>query len=282
MNPDAPAWRQARSAAEAAGVLLVPLTELDDVHLVTSVIEQVWGPEQGVPPELLRAFQHAGVVLYGATSEDRFVGFVLGFLGFAGGIHLHSHMLAVVPGEEGHGAGSALKLAQRAACLDQGIEEVRWTFDPLVARNAWLNLVKLGTVADRYLPGFYGEMGDRLNRGDRSDRFEVRWALTSERVGRAIAGEARPPSLSSIPLLTAEGDPEAPRPVSTGNQPGPGTTVQIPRDHQAIKARDPRLAREWREAAGSAFADCFDAGLVATWFTSQSGYVFDAGDRLDA
>jgi predicted GNAT superfamily acetyltransferase len=280
MDSDALAWRQARSAAEAAGVSLVPLTELDDVHLVTSAIEQVWGPEQAVPSELLRAFQHAGVVLYGATSEDRFVGFVLGFLGFEGGIHLHSHMLAVVPGEEGRGAGSALKLAQRAACLDQGIEEVRWTFDPLVARNAWINLVKLGTVAFRYLPGFYGEMGDRLNRGDRSDRFEVRWALTSERVDRALAGNARPPKFGP-PLLVAEGDPEAPRPTSTGSPPGPGTTVQIPRDHQAIKARDPGLAHEWRDAAGSAFAGCFDAGLVATWFTPQSGYVFDAGDPLD-
>jgi predicted GNAT superfamily acetyltransferase len=275
------AWRAARSAADAAGVSLVPLTSLADAARVSSVIEQVWGPEQGVPPELLRAFQHAGVVLYGARSEDRFVGFVLGFLGFAGGIHLHSHMLAVVPGEEGHGTGYALKLAQRAACLDQGIEEVRWTFDPLVARNAWFNLGKLGTVAFRYLPGFYGEMTDRLNRGDRSDRFEVRWALTSERVGRAIAGQAAQPSSSGPPLLIAQGDPEVPRPASTDSPPGPGTTVQIPRDHQAIKARDPALASSWRESAGRVFARCFAAGLVATWFSQESGYVFEVGDTLD-
>jgi predicted GNAT superfamily acetyltransferase len=281
MEGSSEAWRAARSAGDAAGVSLLELTEPADVARVYSVIEQVWGPEQGVPPELLRAFQHAGVALYGARSEDRFVGFVLGFLGFAGGIHLHSHMLAVVPGQEGHGAGYALKLAQRAACLDQGIDEIRWTFDPLVARNAWLNLGKLGTVAYRYFPGFYGEMTDRLNRGDRSDRFEVRWVLTSERVDRAIAGRPARPSSPGKPVLVAEGDPAVPRPASTGSPPGPGTTVQIPRDHQAIKARDPALASSWRESSGKVFAECFAAGLVATWFSLDTGYVFEAGDAVD-
>ena len=69
---------------------------------------------------------------------------------------------------------------------DAGIQEVRWTYDPLLARNARFNLGRLGAVAVGLLPAFYGQMTDRLNRGDRSDRFEVRWLLGSDRVLRAV------------------------------------------------------------------------------------------------
>jgi predicted GNAT superfamily acetyltransferase len=242
-------WRLARSAADRAGVSIVPLAEPTDVERVSSVLEEVWGAEQGIPEELLRAFQHAGVVLYGAQSE-RFVGFVFGFLGFQGGLHLHSHMLAVLPGEQDRGVGYALKLAQRAACLDLGVDEVRWTFDPLVAKNARFNLVKLGAVAHRYLPGFYGEMTDRLNRDDRSDRFEVRWKLASTHVDRALGGELEAPATS-------------------------GGRIEIPSDYHQIKERDPVAAREWRERTGLEFRKCFDAGLVATWLTDEPRYVFE-------
>ena len=182
-------WDPAWAAADRAGVSLRRLDGLDDAEAVRSVITQVWG-EQVLPRELIRAFQHAGSVLYGAEAEGEMVGFVLGFAGLDGGLHVHSHMLAAVPGRQNHGVGYALKLAQRAECLDLGIEEVRWTFDPLVARNARFNLVKLGAEAFRFLPDFYGEMTDVLNRGDRSDRFEVRWRLRSVRVERALRGEA--------------------------------------------------------------------------------------------
>jgi predicted GNAT superfamily acetyltransferase len=250
MERSGEAWHLALSAGDRAGVSIVPLTEPADIERVSTVLEQVWGAEQAIPGELLRAFQHAGVVLYGAESERRSVGFVFGFLGFEGGLHLHSHMLAVLQDEQDRGVGHALKLAQRAACLERGIEEVRWTFDPLVAKNARFNLVKLGAVAYRYLPGFYGQMTDRLNRDDRSDRFEVRWKLASKRVNRAIRGELEAPATS-------------------------GRRIEIPTDYHRIKERDAAAAREWRERSGRAFQECFAAGLVATWLTAESEYVFE-------
>ena len=66
------------------------------------------------------------------------IGYVLGWAGVDpdDGLHLHSHMLAALPDRRHRGVGYALKLAQRAQALDQGIDLVRWTFDPLVARNA--------------------------------------------------------------------------------------------------------------------------------------------------
>ncbi len=263
----------ADGAAEAAGVSVRPLRELGDADRVSSLIGLVWG-DQTLPRELIRAFQHAGTVLLGAERGDELVGFVFGFLGFEQGLHLHSHMLAVVPEHRSRGTGYALKLAQRAACLDLGIEEVRWTFDPLVARNARINLVKLGAVATRFLPGFYGEMRDQLNRGDLSDRFEVRWRLESKRVEAAVRGEATEPATGAR-LLEATGDPDASRPSETGLRPSPGALVQIPTDHLAIRRSDSDLGRVWREASGRAFAGCFSAGLVATWLTEDGSYVFE-------
>jgi predicted GNAT superfamily acetyltransferase len=96
-------------------------------------------------------------------------------------------MLAALPDRRHAGVGTALKLAQRAQALDQGIGVMRWTFDPMVARNAWVNLGKLGVVADRFERSFYGRMEDSLNAGERSDRFTVRWDLDREPRPRTVA-----------------------------------------------------------------------------------------------
>jgi len=272
METDDP-WRLARAAAERSGVTLRRLGGLEDTQRVGRVIERVWGAE-AMPPSLLRAFQHAGGTLHGAEAEGKLVGFVLGFLGWAGGMHMHSHMLAVVPECESRGAGYALKLAQRADCLDRGVEEVRWTFDPLVARNAKFNLTRLGAVATGFFPGFYGEMPDRLNRGDRSDRFEVRWRLTSPRVERLLGGDAGVHPVGGHSLLELEGPSEAPRPVETGAAVRGPVLVAVPHDFHALRAPDPELGARWREASSRAFAACFDAGLVATWIGPDGRYVF--------
>jgi predicted GNAT superfamily acetyltransferase len=266
------AWELAHAAGDAAGVSLVPLTEFEDARHVSDVVAQLWGEDE-LSPSLVRAFQLAGTGVYGANADQTLVGFVLGFVGLHDGIHLHSHMLGVVPEWQSRGIGYALKLAQRAACLDSGIEEVRWTYDPLVARNARFNLVKLGAVATDLLVGFYGEMTDRINRGDRSDRFEVRWPLRSKRVERALSGQAEPPASGPV-LLEAEGDPEDPKPLPDGALPRAGAVVAIPLDHFALRLRDPDRGRAWREASASAFRSCFDAGLVASWIDRSGRYVF--------
>jgi predicted GNAT superfamily acetyltransferase len=260
-------------ATARAGVSIVHLTDPDDADRVRSIVDRVWGA-QTPPRELITAMQLAGSVLLGAERDGELVGFVWGFLGLAGGLHVHSHMLGVLPEGQSRGVGYALKLAQRAMCLDQGITEVRWTSDPLVARNARLNLVKLGAQATRFLPEFYGEMTDRLNREDRSDRFEVGWALEAGRTVQALAGRPRE-AVATEALLVAEGDPAEPRPRRTSVEPGPGVSVAVPRDYLGLKARRPDLAAEWRSATSEPFRRCFAAGLVAAWLTSDAEYVFD-------
>lgn len=259
-------------------MVLRPLEDLEDADRARHVIESVWG-EQVLPRELIRAFQHAGTTLVGAEEGNRFVGFVFGFTGFEPDLHVHSHMLAVLPPWRSRGVGFALKLAQRAICLDHGIEEVRWTYDPLVARNGRFNLVKLGAEAVRFLPAFYGEMSDRLNRGDRSDRFEVRWHLRADRVERALRGEAAGPAPGE-PLLRIEGTPDRPEPVEMAIAASAGVTVAVPEDHLALRRGDPELGRRWRDATARCFQRCFDRGLVAVWMSRTQGYVFEPEERL--
>ena len=140
-----------------------------------------WGDDNLVPPEAFRAIQESGNPLHGAFRDDRMIGFAIGWYGRDDdGWHLHSHQLAVLPDVRSKGIGYALKLAQRADVLADGVTRIRWTFDPLQYRNAYLNLTKLGATADAFHRDFYGEMPDDLNRGDRSDRLVVRWDLQGE------------------------------------------------------------------------------------------------------
>jgi predicted GNAT superfamily acetyltransferase len=267
------AWRLARDVAERAGVELAPVSGMEDARRAAGVVADVWG-EDLLDPSLLWALRHAGNVAILARRGSEAVGFVMGFVGLEEGLHLHSHILGVLPADQSKGVGFALKLAQRAACLDEGIEEVRWTFDPLVARNARFNLVKLGTVATRLLPSFYGEMRDAVNRGDRSDRFEVRWRLSSKRVERALLGSVATPPGGPL-LLATEGPPDAPTPVVSRETPVPGSRVAVPTDYHGLRARDPELARSWREASAAVFAECFDGGLVCTWISVDGVYAFE-------
>lgn len=254
------AWELAHDAAGSARVELRALTSLEDFDAAIEVMTATWGPYQLLPREVITALAHSGNVPWGAFESDRMIGFVLGWAGVdADGLHVHSHMLAALPSRRHRGVGYALKLAQRAQALAQGIRVARWTFDPLVARNAWLNLGKLGAVADRFGRAFYGEMTDDLNRGDRADRLVVRWDLEPEPSPRAVP--------EGLPLvLSASGDPDRPQPAAVG-APGPdGALVVIPRDHASLRAHDPDLGARWRDAVADALEACLATGLVVSAF----------------
>lgn len=258
------AWELARRAAESAGVEVRPLLELEETDLITEVMVETWGEHQLVPRELIHALQDSGNVPYGAFRSGGMLGYVLGFLGVdEEGIHMHSHMLAVRPGERSGGIGYALKLAQRAAALDLGARIVRWTFDPALRGNANFNFCKLGTIADRFERNFYGEMTDLLNRGERSDRMVIRWELLR------APGRRSPPPGEVRPMLRRAGPEDAPTPERAAGA-GPltegSTAVAIPRDYSGLRERDQGLAREWRDALAEAFEACFAAGMIAAAF----------------
>jgi predicted GNAT superfamily acetyltransferase len=259
-------WEQANAAATAAGVELEPLETLEEAEQISEVMLATWGQHQVLPRELLRALQESGNVPWGAYQHGRLVGCVLGWLGHDdGGVHVHSHMLAVLAEHQSQGVGYALKLAQRALALDQGVGVVRWTFDPVNAGNAHFNIAKLGAVADGFRRNFYGDMTDELNRGERSDRLVVRWELESEPPGPA-------PDDGHV-VVDREGPEDLPEPTEVSPPSAGPALVRIPEGYRDLRESHPALAASWRDAIADGLEACFEAGLSVTGFTTSASYV---------
>lgn len=176
------AWVAAGAAAEASAVEIRPIEDIGVLQQVQRLYERVWrtGPT-GTPvtADMLRAMAKAGSYVCGAFDGDELVGACFGFFGPPARRALHSHIAGVDRSVVGRSVGFALKLHQRAWAMQRGAEDITWTFDPLIRRNAHFNLAKLAASAVEYLPSFYGSMDDAINRADDTDRLLVRWRLSS-------------------------------------------------------------------------------------------------------
>ncbi len=260
------AWSRAHEAARAAGVELRPLSRLEDGDRVLRVMVATWGEHQLIPREMLRALGDSASPPYGAFADDELIGYVLGWIARDSddGLVVHSHMLATLPDRRHKGVGYALKLAQRAQALEAGIGVVRWTFDPVIARNAWLNLSKLRAVADRFERDYYGSMEDLVNRGERTDRLVVRWDLRHAREDVDAEG---------APVLLESRD-DAPSPSDTKLPERGPVLIRVPRDHERLRAERPELARAWRDPVAEAIEACIASGRIARGFTPDAAYVF--------
>jgi chorismate synthase len=195
-----------------------------------------------------------GGIVAGAFEGREMLGFVTGLprLGL-GEPALHSHMLAVLPEAQGRGLGVRLKLFQRRFCLDHGIRLVTWTYDPLLLKNAALNLNRLRARATAYVRDFYGPMGG-IYHGLPTDRFEVRWRLEAAGVRRVAAGgRERPPDLDGLPRVGASRLSRARRLV-----------VEVPSGAPALYARDPAAALAARLELRRIAEGLFARGYAAT------------------
>lgn len=208
------------------------MTELQEAEALQRA---VWGEgDQPDPADLMLAIQAEGGLVGGAFVQGRLMGYVFGFPTREGGVQ-HSHRLAVLPEARGLGLGVRLKLYQRDWCLARGIERVRWTFDPLRAVNASLNIDRLGAEAGVYLPDYYGEMAG-INRGLGSDRLLADWELAAPKVAARAEGKAASP-VPSEPL-----------------------SLSLPEDIAALAAQDPAQAAALRGALRKALVTAFAAG----------------------
>ncbi|MFK4730618.1 hypothetical protein ROT00_13090 [Agromyces mediolanus] len=263
--------QEARRTADAAdarcGIRTRPAA-LGEIDAVLARFEATWGAGRGLDDSTIRALAHAGGTVLVAVPDDdggvdasgtppfaapgEVLGATLGFLGWSGGLHLHSHMNAVTRAARGRGIGAALKLRQRAVCLEHGVGEIRWTYDPLIRRNARMNLLRLGAEVADYLPEFYGVLGDAISGSDRSDRFEVRWRLDAPRVHRALAG--------------------APAPEWRGDD-----GVALVPDYEALRIADASAAARLRADSVAAFTRMARAGLRPE-LDAAGDYVFTEDD----
>jgi predicted GNAT superfamily acetyltransferase len=257
------------------------LTDLRDLRALEDLFSEIWG-RTGEPPvssDTLKAFAHSGNYVAGALVDGELVGGLVGWLGGTPpDLHMHSHILGVRPGRDTRGLGFELKQHQRRWCLERSVREMEWTTDPLVRRNAYFNLAKLGAEAPEYLVNFYGEMRDGINAGEESDRLLIRWRLDSDRAEAAAAGKL--PELD-VEKLRSWRD-TAIVAVGAGDEPVTGPTsarvliCQVPDDIVALRRSDAALARRWRLAVREAIGGALRRGYVISGATKSGWYVLES------
>ncbi|WP_127794321.1 GNAT family N-acetyltransferase [Agromyces sp. LHK192] len=265
-----PARRMADEALAAAGIRMLDAHDRTAAEQVESVLSDIWGRDDGmIDPALLVAMAHAGNLVALVSAGDAPIGAAVGFCG-PPGAPFHSHIVGLLPEAVGAGRGRAVKLAQRAWCLERGIDEMTWTFDPLVARNAYFNLRRLGATALEYLPDFYGVMTDAINAGQHSDRVLIRWDLAQEPPSAEATRVELP--LDAVTAAVADLDGE-PTPYVAPAVTAVVTTVAVPEDIERLRRADPDAARRWRTETRAAFLDLLGSGWAITGFTRSSRYV---------
>ncbi len=262
-----------------------PLTRLAEMEEVEEIQRVVWTRDERevIPAHVFHAMQYNGAAVHGAFAGEKMVGFTMAVLATVEGLDhridqvaaarlkMFSVIAGVLPGYRDQGVGYQLKLAQRDFALRIGVRMISWTFDPLESRNARFNIGKLGAVCRRYVRNFHGEMSG-LNAGLETDRFDVEWWVTSNRVKSRVAQERKPLSLQSLlaggailvneSTFSSAGLPVPP--PNYINHPSNLMLVEIPADFQALKQQDFPLALRWREHTRDLFEKLFDSGFLVT------------------
>lgn len=232
-----------------------------------------------MPSELLRSLSHAGGSVAGAYRPDgTLVGAAVAVLSVPG--EAYSLIAAVRPGGSDRGLGFALKQHQRAWALGRGLHTLRWTFDPLVARNARFNLSKLGAHATEYVDDFYGVMDDEINRDDRSDRLVARWPLTDERV--VACSERRVADLGGPAFAETDVREHGPDGEPLLVDVGGSLWCRVPADIVVTRRDQPTTAATWRHSVRRVMTRAFASGLVATEMTRTGWYRFITASDVPA
>ena len=224
------------------------LYKLQDHKLARHIFDLVWLSNLGteITPNLLQAMIHSGSYLSGAFIENKIVGAAFAFPATNNGLHLHSHMTAVLDEYRDKGVGYALKVDQWNWAKKQKYSHLSWTFDPLVRRNAKLNIVKLGVDISAYYPNFYGDMPDALNAGDESDRLMVSWSTNKD-------------ALKARELIT--------------NPEPSDILIEIPEDIVAIRSNNQSESMKWRRQVREQFVAAFDKNGKVIGFSANNEYV---------
>jgi len=224
---------------------LVSITEQSEAR---KVFDKTWAMESGteITPNLLKAMVHGGSYLSGAFIDKKCVGAAFAFPATTGGLHLHSHMTAVLDNYRDQGIGYALKINQWQWAKKNNYKEITWTFDPLVSRNAKLNLIKLGVDISGYYSNFYGDMPDALNAGDESDRVMASWK---------VAGDQ--PTAKNVITNPGKSD----------------TLIKIPEDIVAVRSKNKSENLKWRHRVREEFMRAFEKGGKVVGFSANNEYV---------
>lgn len=237
---------------------------LDELAECVQLQREVFAlPEIEISPvRHLIVTKHAGGFTLGAFAAEKLIGFVLSVPAFLRGERaFYSHMTAVAPHFQSAGVGAKLKWAQAERARAEGVKYVKWTFQPVMARNAFFNLQKLGVVIRHYEPNFYGtDYSTAPNQTERigldSDRLFAEWDLESEKVRKLERGEKF---------------------VESGEI---RRKIEIPNNWSELIKNDPQRAVAEQKRLKQEFQNAFAEGLVARSFerseTNPKYLLFDA------
>lgn len=215
--------------------------EPGELRAVAELFNEIWRAAEGhwvFAPDLLRAIAHAGGAVHTVREGGELVGASAAIFGPSNEVY----SLVAGARRSDRGVGYALKQEQRRWALEKGATVMRWTFDPLVGRNARFNLMKLGATAVEYTVDFYGPMDDGVQGTDETDRLTVEWRL----------------------------DTASPR--ADFERGSVGLWCQVPRDIVELRRTDPASASRWRLAVREVMAPAFADGYVATGITRDGWY----------
>ena len=224
------------------------LDNLQDQDFGRNIFDITWPMYAGteITPNLLQAMVHSGSYFSGAFIDNKIVGAAFAFPATNGGLHLHSHMTAVLPEFRDKGIGYALKIDQWNWAKKKNYSHLSWTFDPLVRRNAKLNIAKLGVDISDYFPNFYGDMPDALNAGDESDRLMVSWQTDVDL-----------PRARELIINPEAGD----------------VLIEIPEDIVAIRSKNQNESMKWRRQVREQFMAAFEKNGKVIGFSANNEYV---------
>lgn len=281
-----------RFRGEQADVSIRVLRTTAELGSCVELQRRIWGGSfvDVVPASLLQVSHKIGGITAGAylNGSTDLIGFVYGLTGVREGRLSHwSHMLGVLPEHRGLGIGQRLKRFQRRRVRELGVQEILWSFDPLMAGNAHFNLNLLHVEIDSYEPEMYGDTGSALHSFG-TDRFVARWDLSAQDGGGAGAGAGGRPrdgeqeQVQDLPLANVLPGTNGPAPGGAGDGSGARLRIEIPRDIFRINQEDPGLAAAWRHSTRTAFKQCFGAGYRVSGFMRLEGggrcvYVMERG-----
>lgn len=236
----------------------------EEVHRLAAGL----GDEAPLAASLLRAAQDQGGLVVGAFADIHLAGFAAGFLGWDGSsLYHYAHLVAVRPEYQNHRVGFRLMTFQRDEVIGQGLASVRWTFDPLHSRQAFLFLRRLGATIDGYLVHYFGQLATDLDRGSETDRVRAIWTLADPRVEQRVGGAV--PTAADDERAVGAGQPIVETdvgehglrvPSGVTEPSAPTATLEVPFDITAIRTHEPGSVRTWRHATRDAFRAALDAG----------------------
>jgi len=239
-------------ADEPTDITVRPISARAECQACVVLQHEIWGDDDAAPASVLQVVAHVGGIVAGAFAADgELLGFVFGLPALMHGTVAHwSHVLGVRESARNAGVGRMLKEYQRAELARRGIARMYWTYDPLVAKNAHLNLNLLGARVVEYVRDMYGTTASPLHNGLATDRLIVvcdtgpRPSPRAEPVSRA---------LERCPVLTAE-----PRPGDVPASMDDGARLhtlllEIPADFQLLAAQASDRAERWHAATRAHF-----------------------------